>query len=312
MGEVPVSLYTYQSLLRWVREKLSSRDDLLKKGLLQVEAEQIVMGSFRYTSGSQMSRSDFYFKQQEIVSSAHVEVAFEFTRRRLRGELLQHILGYQYFFAHEYEVNQDVLIPRPETEVLLSVAIDALKKSPHVPRLGFEVGLGSGILSIELLDQFQSLRMIASEVSARARDLALRNAQRILSQSATRLTIHPVEDLQDVCGSLLSLGVQADFMISNPPYLLSHDEEVEDEVLAHEPHEALFGPPENPLYYYEQMALYASGLLTSDGLMFLELPHERSQDIVKLLQRQNWETSVFQDLTKRDRVCVAQWRGEKV
>jgi release factor glutamine methyltransferase len=153
--------------------------------------------------------------------------------------------------------------------------------------------------------------MISSEISSQACVLAMRNAQRILKDSASRLTLCPIQDSRDVCQSLLKQGVKADFLISNPPYLLSSAEEVEEEVLHNEPHEALFGPSERPSYYYEQMAQFGRDLLTSEGVMFLELPHERSQDIVRMLHDQGWETSVFQDLTKRDRVCLAQWRGEK-
>lgn len=106
---------------------------------------------------------------------------------RAHGKLLQHLTGVQVFLDHEYEVGPEVLVPRPETEVLVRAAMDQLKE----PQFGLELGIGSGVISIELLSHFESLTILASELSAEARDLALRNRNRILaSPSSSRSDWH--------------------------------------------------------------------------------------------------------------------------
>ena len=304
---------TIHQVLALIAETLSSSSDLLEKKLIPSESEQILLGAFRKVTGKNLDRLSFYSQRDGAISSEVLDLALSFAQRRSQGELLQYILGYQFFFEHEYEVSPQVLVPRPETEVLISVAMERLSLIDQSGSfLGFEMGLGSGILSIELLSRFASLRMIATELSQGAIEIAQRNASHILGDGASRLMIHSVGHSMDVCETLISLGVRADFLISNPPYLLHSSEEVEDEVMAHEPHEALFAPEGRPNYFFEKMAHYGKDLLKQGGVLFLELPHERSQDIVKLFKEHGWETQLFRDLTDRDRVCCAQYKGGRI
>ena len=304
---------TIRQALSEITQALSLRVDLVERGVVLSEAEQILFGAFREVTGQELSRFSFYSQTDAVISVDVFKRALSFAQRRVQGELLQYILGYQFFFEHEYGVSPQVLVPRPETEVLLAIAIERLNQlNLSRPWVGIEIGLGSGILSIELLSRFDRLTMIATELSPGAIEIAKKNAVQVLGDQAQRLSILSVSESKDVCDTLAMKGVRADFLISNPPYLLKSSDEVEGEVVTHEPHEALFAPAGEPNYFYERIAQQAKGLLRENGFVFLELPHERARDIVSLFEYNGWDAQLIQDLNVRDRVCIAQYRGRRV
>lgn len=203
-------------------------------------------------------------------------------------------------------MNPSVLIPRPETEILVTQTIAVLKEQDQPPTLGLEIGVGSGVISIELLSQFPQLRMRASELMPEAKKVAEKNAERILGErESKRLEIVLTGDPREVVEPFQ--GVRADFLVSNPPYLVSTSEEVDDEVLLHEPHVALFPPGEDPLFFYRVLAERASDLLVPQGYLFLEVPHERSSEIQDLFKKEECEIRL--DLTQRERVLIVRLKG---
>jgi release factor glutamine methyltransferase len=187
-------------------------------------------------------------------------------------------------------VGPEVLIPRPETEALVALAISELSE----PRLGLEVGVGSGAISIELLAKFPALRMVATELTEQAAACARANAAKILADPS-RLEIRMAQQ-----GQVLEplSGLAADFLISNPPYLAERSE-LDEEVLRHEPHTALFAPEGDPLYFYRKIAE------TKVPRTFLELPHERADAIRELLISHGWKAELHPDLTGRNRILRA-------
>lgn len=202
-------------------------------------------------------------------------------------------------------------MPRPETEVLVDRAIQMLRKKGSKPTLGLEIGLGSGIISTELLAEFPTLTMWASELSTRAIEVARNNCVAILGEGdANRLRILPVGESQLVCEPFLvelsdpsKDGLRADFLISNPPYLIESDE-IEEDVKRQEPAEALFSPRLDDVYFYRKIALHFKELLRDDGFVLLELPSERAGVIRELFQQFEWKIEVVQDLNGRDRILV--------
>src|SRR6185437_10460396 len=133
--------HSFSEALRVCKEILSANHDLVIRGSLDSEAEQLVIGAHRSAGGEFLSRSDLYSRLQDAYSAAAGERLLILAGQRAEATPLQHVLGYQVFLDHEYEVDSSTLIPRPETEVLVTEAIGELK----FPRLGLEIGLGSGI-----------------------------------------------------------------------------------------------------------------------------------------------------------------------
>jgi len=304
---------TYREALIAARQVLSSNRDLILKGVIEPEAEQIVIAAVRLTSGKVISRSEIFTKSPEPYPQAAAEKLLTLAQQRAEGALLQHLTGVQQFLDHEYEVSRHVLIPRPETEILALTAIRKLESLKRSVTLGLEVGLGSGVLSIELLSRFPGLTMQASEVSVEAIEVARSNANRILGIEPTlkRLQIFKATDVEKVMEPFDLLleaksPQRADFLICNPPYLTAFADETDLEVETHEPWAALFAPEGNPLFFYERIAEQAALYLKDEGgLVFLEIPHERSEEIEQCFRMNSWYTEIIADLTERPRVLVA-------
>lgn len=273
-----------------------------------VEAEWIVMESYRQACGSSLSRGDLY-QGTLTISSELRDLVLRGCLRRQQGTPLQYIFGRAPFNGHEYEVNSNVLIPRPETEILVDIAVKTLRLFCPQAKSGIEIGLGSGVISIELLDQMEKLKMWATEISHPAMEVAQRNAAQIL-RSEDRLKIlkaRPLEVLEPFQGVSLS----ADFIISNPPYLAFSDP-IQEGVRQHEPFESLFAPSEDIFWFYRKIATIPSPLLKPEGFIFVELPHQRAEEISELFCEQGWKTLVFKDLTGRSRGLVAHREGRVV
>jgi release factor glutamine methyltransferase len=212
------------------------------------------------------------------------------------GKPLQYVTGRADFLGHTYEIVPGVLIPRPETEILVLEAVRRLRAEP--PARGFEWGVGSGIIAIELLHQFPGLRMSAIDISATARTLSARNAQRVLGE-CSRLEIRT--EWSDADRDL-------DFIVSNPPYLdRARTSEFDASVAQYEPAEALFAPVADLLTHYRSLAREAAVRLRSQGWLFLEVPHERALEIQAIFSDKSWKRAeALPDLTGRPRVIAIQ------
>lgn len=233
------------------------------------------------------------------VDPAVAERARGWAREISRGVPMQYATGRADFLGHVYEVQPGVLIPRPETEVLVLETIRRLRT--QTARRGFEWGIGSGIISIELLhsSRDESLEITAIDISPVARQVAAQNAARILGDQARRLRIRETwaEDDRDL-----------DFIVSNPPYLDPAQEAEFDASVAHsEPAEALFAPPGDLIGHYKELAREAQTRLRAGGLVSLEVPHERALDIRALFSDNAWKRAeLLPDLTGRPRVFLAE------
>lgn len=229
--------------------------------------------------------------------------ALGIARQRATGIPLQHLLGYQYFYEHEYRVSPAVLIPRPETEILVQAAIGWLRTHGG-GRMG-ELGLGSGILSAEILHAFPTMTGVASELSPEAQAVARENLETVLGPRwAERLRIVTPPGADTGFEILLPEGPY-DLIVSNPPYVARHDE-IEEEVLKHEPHLALFpdaaAPARDPNHFYLNFLRHARALLAPGGAAFLEIPHERADFLAELPLTEGLRAELIPDLTGRSRV----------
>lgn len=300
---------SFGQALKIARRILSSNIELVRKNLVDPEAEQIVLGAYRACSGKYLNRMEFFSRQDDAFPPAAGRKVLEWATQRSEGKLLQHLLGFQFFLENEYEVSPAVLVPRPETELLVRQAIEEL--SSQSPVLGMEVGVGSGAIAIELLCAFPQLRMLVSEIEVVASEMALRNGDRILGaeERKARLEIVMAKEGSEVLEPFHQplAGKRADFLISNPPYL-SGEDEVDVEVRLNEPPSALFAPKEDALFFYRRIATEASALLNQGAPVLVEIPHERARQIQDLFDQAGWKTRMVRDLNDRNRVMVAYFR----
>jgi release factor glutamine methyltransferase len=258
--------------------------------------------------GSPLNRlSDVTSAFEALAAEARTHLAREavaLAESRTRGALLQHLLGFQFFLNHDYSVSPAVLIPRPETEVLATHAIEWAKRaSTHQGTLRFaELGLGSGILSCELLSALPGAVGVASELAPDAIRIAETNLARIVGPSFhERLQILHAPG-PDSGFEIFIPHSPFDLILSNPPYV-SPDDEIEAQVLREEPRRALFAEG-GVNRFYESFAIHGRSLLRSGGRAFFEIPHERAPLLLTLFEGAGFRVDVLPDLTGRPRVMV--------
>ncbi|MDR3607723.1 MAG: peptide chain release factor N(5)-glutamine methyltransferase [Oligoflexia bacterium] len=298
---------SFDSALRLAAAILSRNSELISRGVIQAEAELLVIEAYRRSGHASLTRMELYSRLADRFPEAAGEALIIMAGARSEGKILQHITGKQVFLDHEYEVGPDVLVPRPETEAMVAHAVKILAEQFDAPRSGIEIGLGSGIISIELLSRFPSLRMISSELTEEAARRAGSNANRILgsgSRGLGRLQILRAPNALDVWGAFRSLASEgkprAQFLVSNPPYLAPSDP-IDREVLEQEPRTALFPPGTDPLHFYREIAGGLDEFLEPTGIVFLEIAPERSVEARALFARYDRDVRVYSDLNGRDR-----------
>ncbi len=219
------------------------------------------------------------------------------------GKPIQYILGETLFYGLTFKVNEAVLIPRPETEELVEWVmekVESLKLNPQPVTL-LDIGTGSGCIAISLKKKLPELDVAALDVSSEALAVAKQNA--LLNE----VDISFIE--QDILTSQVShLKSQYSILVSNPPYITqSEKEQMHHNVLANEPHLALFVSNEQPLLFYEAIADYALKNLTEDGLLFFEINEYLGDKMVELLSYKGFKAiELRQDMQGKDRmICCS-------
>jgi release factor glutamine methyltransferase len=253
-------------------------------------------------------RTWLYAHPEENVSAGNAVHYFELIARRANGEPTQHLTGKQEFWGLELEVTPDVLIPRPETEHVIEVALDRLAvrelragRKQTLTGEGLQiadVGTGSGCIAIALAKELSGATIYATEISSAALAVARRNATR-----------HNVTDrVRFLEGNLLGMvATQFDLIVSNPPYVGRQEAEtLAREVRDYEPEIALYGGEEG-YEFYADLVMQSAAHLKPGGILVLELGHNSLPAVRPLLDSSQWaNVSVTNDLAGIPRVIAAE------
>lgn len=222
-----------------------------------------------------LTHTDILLGKDNEISTEQQQRLDEITERLLKNEPIQYILGRATFCGHSFEVCPGVLIPRPETEKLVSTvsticsAIPSTDVSPSI----LDIGTGSGSIAVSLA--LEGYRVSAMDISPTALEVAERNATRL----GAVITFFQDDILQPT-----HTAPRWDVIVSNPPYICLHEAaEMEPNVLMHEPHQALFVPDTDPLIFYRAIAAYAMSHLTPGGWLCLEINRAYPKEISLLL-----------------------------
>ena len=257
-----------------------------------------------------------YSHPEEQLLSAQMEQYEALLERRIAGEPTQYIVGKQEFWGLEFEVTPDVLIPRPETEHLIEVALDRL--AVRDVRAGrptnfdgeglkfIDVGTGSGCIAVALAKEFPAAQIHATDISAAALVVARRNAARLVPNA----TIHFEQaNLLDPFSYPVANHEQPrfDLVISNPPYIARREAPtLAREVRDHEPDAALFGGPEG-YELYAPLILQAREVLKPNGVLVVELGHDSLPAVQPIVDLPPWDGIVVtNDLAGVARVLSAE------
>jgi len=223
----------------------------------------------------------------------------EFVQRRASGEPLQYITGVQDFYGREFCVTRAVLIPRPETELLVEAALQIVGDSgaPFI----CDVGTGSGCIGVTLLCEIVYARAVAIDKSSAALEIAKLNAQ---NHSVADRTLFVVSDCFD---SIDSRDHQFDLIVSNPPYVdWSALAGLQREVRDHEPLVALSPGPDG-LSVIRRLIDEASAFIKPNGHMIMEIGFSQGQAVTELVQSSAWSLrDIRPDLQGIPRIVVLQ------
>ncbi len=213
------------------------------------------------------------------------------------GKPFQQILGETEFYGFQFFVDENVLIPRPETEELLELAIHKIQNSKlKLQDLKIvDIGTGSGIIPIVLKKYFPDAEISAVDFSELALQIARKNAE-----------FHNVE-INFLHQDYLSENLTEvyDVIISNPPYIgMEEAVEIEDSVKGFEPQMALFSPTSNALIFYEKIAKDCKNHLSKNGLLFLEINQKLGIETKNLFVGVLSEVELVKDLSGNDRFVI--------
>lgn len=214
------------------------------------------------------------------------------------GRPYQHILGETEFYGMNFFVNENVLIPRPETEELLELAIQKIHSSAlKLQGLKIlDIGTGSGVIPLVLKKHFPNAEVSTIDFSEKALEVAQRNSE--FHQLNIKL-IHA-----DYLNFILNESY--DIIISNPPYIgIEEEVEIEDSVKGFEPTMALFSPTSDALIFYKKIAEDCAQYLTENGMLFLEINQKLGVETLDLYVNNFSEARLVKDLSENDRFIVA-------
>ena len=218
--------------------------------------------------------------------------------RRAAREPFQHIVGKQEFYGLDFLVTLDVLIPRPETEILVERAIELIGE--REARF-LDIGVGSGCISVALLKNCPNVTGFAVDVSEAAIEIAQRNA-----------TLHGVKEQLTICVSDVFDNVPSrpfDVIVSNPPYIpLADIETLQPEVREHEPNQALTDGSDG-LAIIRRIVAGAVDYLVPGGYLLIEIGFGQHENVRLLFPKDLWQTvDIIPDLQGIPRIVVAQMR----
>lgn len=270
-----LSNYIKQTL---TKEGFEERETLqmskwLLEDLLQKPYVEILMNLQQHVSESEILR--LHFKLKRIAAK----------------EPIQYVLGYSWFMGKRFEVNSSVLIPRPETEELVSQVLQRIKDNGK-GRL-IDLGTGSGCIPIVVKDKLPNWQISAVDISDEALIVAQRNANTYQVQ---------VDFYGDDILNMANVHGVFDVIVSNPPYVLMSDQaQMQKHVLEHEPHLALFVPDTDPCLYYRKITEWALDHLCADGLIAFEVHEKYAQSVAEILSKGGFAVEIVKDLQDKDR-----------
>ncbi|WP_457644568.1 peptide chain release factor N(5)-glutamine methyltransferase [Persephonella sp.] len=235
-------------------------------------------------------------EREEDVPKEKVMEFISLIERRAQREPLAYITGEKAFYGLDFKVKQGVLIPRPETEILVE---EVLKRIPENEKfIGLEVGVGAGVISVSLLKYRDNLYMYAVDISEKALELTRENAK--IHKVSTRLKLFRSDLFKNIP------QIKFDFIVSNPPYVSAREYLDLEEEVKKEPVEALVADKEG-LEFYEKIVKEGKIYLKEKGFFGFEIGYRQAEKVRKILEKEGFNVKIYRDLQHHDRVII----GEK-
>ncbi|MGL4851834.1 MAG: peptide chain release factor N(5)-glutamine methyltransferase [Phocaeicola sp.] len=260
------------------------------------ESEAASMAKLVLCQHFHYSTIELYGGKDRFFSPKEAEEWLEILNRLKKHEPIQYILGSDIFLGLTFKVAPGVLIPRPETQELVDWILTDCKQQTHARIL--DIGTGSGCIAVSLAHALPHAQVTAYDLSKEALEIATYNAQ----QNGVTISFEECDILAQP-----ALPTAFDIIVSNPPYIAQQEEsEMLPNVLAWEPHLALFVPNHDPLLFYRQIATLALDALPPGGKLYFEINEAYGAETQQLLENLGYNTiELRKDLFGKERMMKA-------
>ena len=260
------------------------------------ESEAFSLAKMLLVEGFGFSTLELYGGKDKDLSGKRRDVLNEMIRRLQKNEPIQYVLGVETFCGLSFEVNPNVLIPRPETAELVNWIVDEWGTKPSCRVL--DIGTGSGCIPVSLAKLLETSRVESWDISEEALRVARRNCERnevdVLLRQKDVLEASPE-------------GVFYDVIVSNPPYIADSEKmSMDANVLEWEPSLALFVPDSDPLLFYRKIGELALEMLAEDGALYFEINQAYGMDTINMLKALSYgQVELRKDAWGNDRMVKA-------
>ena len=233
----------------------------------------------------------------EVVSSEDCIAFRDIIEKRIKGEPLQYLLREAYFMGLPFFVNENVLIPRADTEILVESVIQRFTQNEKIKIL--DMCTGSGCIAISIKKYLEQAFVFAADIS--------KNAIEVAKNNALKNDVHVEFILSDKFINIPN--IKFNVIVSNPPYLTEKEMEELQKEVTYEPSIALAGGKDG-LDFYREISLRAKTYLEKNGLLAFEIGYKQGDDVLALLVEQGYENiEVLEDYSGNQRVVIAKWAG---
>lgn len=288
-----------------LRDLISKGTETISQAFPEREAREMVLMFLQHSIG--VTRHTHILEPSyEVTEEASAEAMRAFGRMAA-GEPVQYIIGKAYFYDREFNVTPDVLIPRPETELLVREAVNWARRLGRETMRIADLCTGSGCIAWSMAMELPGAEVTAVDISDGALAVAAGQQYGSAAAGCPCEVVAPKFIKADVlAGPVEGLGT-FDMILSNPPYVMDSEKALmRKNVLEHEPWLALFVPDDDPLLFYRAVAAWARQLLKPDGLCLVEINEALGRQTAEVFEDAGFrDVEVLQDLNSRDRFVRA-------
>lgn len=280
-----------------MKQKILTLQTLYREGQIRLKdsgIEEYQLDAWyllEYVTG--ISKASYYGDPNRELSATQAEEYRKCIEKRSERIPLQHITGVQEFMGHEFFVNEHVLIPRQDTEILVEHALDKVEGGKKV----LDMCTGSGCILLSILKRYQ-VQGTGADISSEALQVAERNRKHLALPQVEWLQSDLFEKIEE----------KYDVIVSNPPYIQTGViESLQEEVRLHDPYIALDGK-EDGLYFYRRIIEDAKAYLEDGGWLLFEIGYDQAEPVTRLMEQAGYsEIHVKKDLSGLDRVAGARY-----
>jgi len=275
-----------------------AREFLERKGVeeARLDAELLVSHALG------LDRLQLFLELERPITGPELDRARDLLVRRGRREPTAYVIGKREFYGRDFVVKTGVLIPRPETELIVDRGRELMDEAGREVSVA-DLGTGSGCLAVTLALELEEARVWGTDISAEAVELARENAERLEAEVDFRVA----DGVSGLAAIVSERGAPLDLIVSNPPYIQPDEaDSLAPEVREYEPEVALFAPAGDPDHWLRTLLVAGKELLTEGGSLLVELGHMQAERALALAGDGGWRAQTHADLAGIERVFEAQ------